>query len=400
MHHVNSRRFGLKFDVLIRGGEVIDPSQGLRGKFDVAVSGKRIASIAPNLPVSEAHHVIDASDRIVMPGLIDLHVHAYRDHTTLGLDPEPMCSAGGVTTMLDTGSAGSHNFAGFLRDVITPAKTEVLALCNLSAIGLATFNRTGELLDRALADRDGAIATIREHPNILVGVKIRAGAHLIGTGKSGWDNFMDAVAVARETSTMLMVHIGDTPMSVPEILEHMQPGDCITHCFKGGPQRILDDDDHVWSEVNAAADRGVIFDVGHGSGSFKWEVAEAAFRQGFLPQTISTDLHTLNVHGPVFDMPTTMSKFLHMGLSLDQVVERSTYAPAKALLRDHEIGTLRPGTRADIAVLEEREGHFVFTDSAGTDRIGSRCLRAVATVCRGQIVPGGGWYPNRQEVTT
>lgn len=390
----------MKFDVLIRGGEVIDPSQGLRGKLDVAVSGKRIASIAPNLPVGEARHVIDASDRMVLPGLIDLHVHAYRDHTTLGLDPEPMCSAGGVTTMLDTGSAGSHNFAGFLRDVITPAKTEVLALCNLSAIGLTTFNRTGELLDRSLADRDGAIATIREHPNILIGVKIRASSHLIGTGQSGWDNFMDAVAVARETSTMLMVHIGDTPMSVPEILEHMQPGDCITHCFKGGTQRILDDDDHVWSEVNAAAERGVIFDVGHGSGSFKWEVAEAAFRQGFLPQTISTDLHTLNVHGPVFDMPTTMSKFLHMGLSLDQVVERSTYAPAKALLRDHEIGTLRPGTRADIAVLEEREGHFVFTDSSGTDRIGSRCLRAVATVCRGQIVPGGGWYPNRQEVTT
>ena len=389
----------MKYDVLIDGGEVIDPSQGLRGRLDVAVSGERIAAIAPDLPASEARHVIDARDRLVMPGLIDLHVHAYRDHTTLGLDPDPLCAAGGVTTMLDTGSAGSHNFPGFLRDVIIPAQTEVLALIHLSAPGLATFNRTGELLDRALADPEGTVATIRAHPQTAIGVKIRASAKLIGIGEPAWANLKDAVAAAREARTMLMVHIGETPMTVPEILEHLEPGDCITHCFKGGSQRILDDDDRVWPEVRQAAERGVIFDVGHGSGSFKWEVAEAAFEQGFLPQTISTDLHTLNVNGPVFDMPTTMSKFLHMGLTLEQVVERSTLSPAKALLRDHEIGTLRPGTRADIAVLEEREGSFVFTDSMGTDRIGSRCLRAVATVRRGQIVPGGGgWYPHRQEV--
>lgn len=389
----------MKYDILLVGGEVIDPSQRLHGKFDVAVSGERIAEISSDLPASKARHVIDARNRLVVPGLIDLHVHAYRDHTTLGIDPDTMCSAGGVTTMLDTGSAGSHNFRGFLRDVIIPARTEVLALVHLSAVGLATFNRTGELLDRALADPDGTVATIRAYPQVAIGVKVRASSKLIGSGEAGWANFNDAVSAAREAKTMLMVHIGDTPMSVPDILENLESGDCITHCFKGGSQRIVNRDNRIWPEVWAAVERGVIFDVGHGSGSFKWEVAEAAFEQGFLPQTISTDLHTLNVNGPVFDMPTTMSKFLLMGLSLEQVVERTTYAPAKALLRDREIGTLRPGTRADIAVLEEREGSFVFTDSMGTDRIGDRCLRAVATVRRGQIVPGGGgWYPHRREI--
>ena len=390
----------MKYDVLIDGGEVIDPSQRLRGRLDVAVTGDRIADIGPDLPAEQARHVIDARGRLVMPGLIDLHMHAYRDHTTLGLDPDPLGAAGGVTTMLDTGSAGSHNFPGFLRDVIIPAQTEVLALIHLSASGLATFNRTGELLDRALADPEGVVATIRAHPSIAVGVKIRATARLMGRGEAGWANLKDAVAAAREAGTMLMVHIGETPMSVPEILELLEPGDCITHCFKGGSERILDRDDRVWPAVREAAERGVIFDVGHGSGSFEWEVAEAAIEQGFPPQTISTDLHTLNVNGPVFDMPTTMSKFLHLGMSVEDVVERSTLAPARALLRDHEIGTLRPGTRADIAVLEEREGSFVFTDSMGTDRIGTRCLRAVATVRRGQIVPGGGgWYPHRKEVS-
>ncbi len=390
----------MKYDVLIVGGEVIDPSQRMRGRLDVAVAGERIADIRPDIPAEQARHVIDARGRLVMPGLVDLHVHAYRDHTTLGLDPDPLCAAGGVTTMLDTGSSGSHNFPGFLRDVITPAQTEVLALIHLSALGLATFNRTGELLDRALADPEGVVATIRAHPSVAVGVKIRATGRLIGRGEAGWANLRDAVAAAREARTMLMVHIGETPMPVPEIVELLEPGDCITHCFKGGSERILDPDDRVWPAVREAAERGVIFDIGHGSGSFEWEVADAAIAQGFLPQTISTDLHTLNVNGPVFDMPTTMSKFLHLGLSLEEVVERSTLAPAKALLRDHEIGTLRPGTRADIAVLEEREGRFVFTDSMGTDRIGTRCLRAAATVRRGQIVPGGGgWYPHRQEVT-
>jgi dihydroorotase len=179
-------------------------------------------------------------------------------------------------------------------------------------------------------------------------------------------------------------------MTIPEMLEHMEPGDCITHCFKGGNTRVLDDDDRVFDSVREAADRGVIFDVGHGAGSFQWEVAEAAIEQGFEGTTISTDLHEMNLHGPVYDMPTTMSKFLMMGVSLERVIEMSTTRPASVLGRDGDLGTLKVGTVADVAILEKREEPIVFTDSYGVDRTGQQLLVAAATIRRGEIVPGGG----------
>jgi dihydroorotase len=193
-----------------------------------------------------------------------------------------------------------------------------------------------------------------------------------------------------------MVHIGESPMSIPEMLEHMQAGDCITHCFKGGNTRILDDDDRVFDSVRDAAARGVIFDVGHGAGSFQWETVEAACEQGFEPTTISTDLHAKNINGPVYDMPTTMSKFLMLGMPLERVIELSTSRPAAALGRDEEIGTLRTGTVADIAVLEREEGRFRLTDSYGQHRTGCELLRAAVTIRRGRILPGGGSRHPRQ----
>jgi dihydroorotase len=380
--------FSMKCDLLIRGGEVIDPSQQLRGVRDVAVCGDRIAAVGERLDDAEAKRTIDARGLLVVPGLIDLHVHVY-PHSPFGLEPDPLCPAGGVTTLLDAGTAGSYNFAAFRRETIDRARTEVLALVNLSCIGLIAAN-LGELLDRRYADVDGAVRMIREHPGVAVGVKIRAGKHIIGDGAQGWANFRDAVRAARESGTWLMVHIGESPMSIPEMLEHLAPGDCITHCFKGGSTRITDDAGRVFDEVRAAAERGVIFDVGHGSGSFQWEVVEAAVAQGFGPTTISTDLHTVCIGGPVYDMPTTMSKFLMLGLPLEPVIEMSTTRPAAILKREAELGTLRVGTRADIAVLERREGQFTFTDSYGGRRIGRELLSAAVTVRRGEVVPGGG----------
>lgn len=378
----------MKCDLLIRGGEVIDPSQGLHGVRDVAVAGDRIAAVGERLADIEPARTIDARGLLVVPGLIDLHVHAY-PHSPYGLEPDPICPAGGVTTMLDAGTAGSYNFSAFRRETIDRARTEVLALVNLSCIGLVAAN-LGELLDRRYADVDGVLRMIREHPGVAVGVKIRAGKHIIGDGAVGWANFRDAVRAARESGTWLMVHIGESPMSIPEMLEHLAPGDCITHCFKGGSTRITDDAGRVFDAVRAAADRGVVFDVGHGSGSFQWEVVEAAASQNFWPTTISTDLHTICIGGPVYDMPTTMSKFLLLGLPIEKVIERSTTAPAKILRRDDELGTLRVGTRADIAVLERREGRFQFTDSYGSHRVGRELLSAAVTVRRGEVVPGGG----------
>lgn len=375
-------------DILIKGGEVIDPSQNLRGIRDVAVANGKVLAIAESLADYEPRHLIDARGLIVTPGLIDLHVHVYT-HAPLGLDADSLCPAGGVTTMLDTGSAGSYNFAAFRRDDIDKAKTEVLGLVNLSCIGLIAY-QLGELMDPRYADPEGVVRTIEEHPGVAIGVKIRAGAHIIGAGEQGRSHFMQAVQAARKSNTWLMVHIGECPMSIPDMLEHMEPGDCITHCFKGGSTRVLDENDRVFDAVHKAAERGVIFDVGHGQGSFQWEVAEAAQEQGFEPTTISTDLHWMNLHGPVYDMPTCMSKYLMLGVPLERVIEMSTTRPAKALNREGDIGTLKIGTVADIAVLEKREGRFVFTDSYKQTRIGNELLMAASTIRRGEIVPGGG----------
>jgi dihydroorotase len=206
----------MKCDILIRGGEVIDPSQNLRGVRDVAVSGGKIARVAESLADVEAKDTVDARGLLVVPGLIDLHVHVY-PHASIGIDADPLCPAGGVTTMLDTGSAGSNNFAAFRRDFIDRVQTQVFGLVNLSCIGLVAPD-LGELMDRRYADKAGVIRTIREHGDVALGVKIRAGRHIIGAGQQGWDNFHDAVAAARESGTWLMVHIGDSPMSVPQML--------------------------------------------------------------------------------------------------------------------------------------------------------------------------------------
>ena len=387
----------MKWDILIRGGEVVDPSQQLRAVKDVAVQGGVIAEIGDDLPADQAETVFDAGGLLVTPGLIDLHVHVYHRHVPISIEPDPLCPAGGVTTMLDAGSAGSFNFAGFRRDIIDRAETQILALVNLSCTGLITAKGRndpqaiiGELMDRRYADPKGAVQVIQENPDVAVGVKIRAGKHLIGEGQQGWDNFMDAVQAARESNTWLMVHIGESPMPIPEMLEYLQAGDCITHCFKSGSERILAADNQLLDAVREASDRGIVFDVGHGRGSFQWEVVEAAIEQGFEPTTISTDLHQMNINGPVYDMPTTMSKFLMLGCSLDRVVEMSTTVPARVLGKQDQLGTLKVGTVADLAVLERHEGSFLLSDSHDEMRTGRELLVAAATVRRGELIPGGG----------
>jgi len=379
----------MKYDILIKQGDVIDPSQSLRGVHDVAIRNGRIAAIGEQLANAEARYTIDARGLLVVPGLIDFHIHVYPHHTALGLDPDVISAAGGVTTMLDVGSAGAHNFLGFRRDTIDRARSRVLALVNISCVGLVPFPH-GELIDRRFSDVPGTVKTIREHADVALGVKIRASRSIIGDGEQAWATFRDSVAAARESGTWLMIHIGDSPMTVPQMLEHLQPGDCITHSYRGGNTRILDANNRVFPEVRDAAQRGIIFDIGHGAGSFQWECAEAALEQGFDSIVISTDLHTWNIHGPVYDMPTTMSKFLLMGMPLEQVIARSTWLPAKLLKMDDQIGTLRIGAIADVAILEKREGRFVFTDTHKTDRIGKVLLNAVTTIQDGEIVPGGG----------
>ena len=378
----------MSYDIVIRSGEVIDPSQGLSKVCDVAVTGDRIAAVEESIDPTGVHQVIDARGQLVVPGLIDLHVHVY-PHAPLGLDPDPLCPAGGVTTLLDAGTAGSYNFDAFRRETIDRARTQIFSLVNLSCIGLIAAN-LGELMDRRYADPDGVIETIGRHSDVAVGVKIRAGAHIIGDGAQGWANLRDAIKAARDSGTWLMVHIGESPFSISELADALSPGDCITHCFKAGSTRVTDDDGKIFDSIRAAAANGIRFDVGHGFGSFHWDIVQDALSDGFEPTTISTDLHMKNIHGPVYDMPTTMSKFLMLGTPIERVIEMSTTTPAKVLNQEGELGTLKVGSVADIAVLEQRSGRFVFTDSYRQQRIGETLLTASATVRRGEIVPGGG----------
>ena len=373
----------MEIDLLITDGTVIDPSQNLHEVREVGIYGTQIVDLE-SLESYSVKKILDASGLIVTPGLIDLHAHVYKRHVPISIDADATSLAGGVTTVLDAGSAGSYNFEGFKHDVIDRVDTEVLGLVNLSCIGLVAAHY-GELMDARYADPDGVVETIRRFPNQAVGVKIRAGAHIIGSGQQGWDNFKKAVQAARDSQTWLMIHIGECPMALPEMMPHLQPGDCITHCFKGGSTTVLNQEGRIHSELATARDNGIIFDIGHGFGSFHWEIAEAAVEQGFIPSTISTDLHLMNLHGPVFDMPTTMSKFLHLGVSLDDVIDMSTTQPARVLGRAGDLGTLAPGTVADITLLEKHDGQFAYTDSYDQTRTGREKLTAVGIVRRGDL---------------
>ncbi len=373
-------------DILLEQGTVIDPAQGIHTVCDVGIIGRRIVGVGRSLPRSRKTRVVNCRGLIVTPGLIDLHVHAYTGATDLSLDPDEMMLQGGVTTILDTGSAGYYTWAGF-RSVAEAAQAEVLGLVNLCSTGLAAW-RVGELVDPRMADVEKAVAVIQSEPTLAVGVKIRASARIIGEGEQGWRHLRMAKEAATLSDTWLMVHIGSCPMPVEELITVLEPDDVLTHCFAGGrhTNSILDANGKVFGPIMAAYEAGVAFDIGHGRGSFDWNVAERAMDQGLIPTTISTDLHIQNVNGPVFDMPTTMSKLLHLGMGLDDVIARSTWVPAQVLQREAEIGTLRPGSTADVALLRMVDGEVTLYDSYDKPRRATRRLEAVGVVRAGRIV--------------
>src|SRR5262245_17687637 len=384
--HASAQLPKKKYDLLIKGGRVVDPSQDLSAARDVAIVGPPIAELAPNLAEADAAHVLDATGTIVTPGLIDVHVHVYDGVAPLGIPPDPNCVAKGVTTVLDAGSAGAHTFPGFRKYVIDVAETRIRALLNISVVGQSTLspdNLHGELLNLAYANPGLAVRTIERHRDLILGIKVRLTRNIAG------ENDLKALHLAREAADAvklpMMVHIGDTHTPLKDLLPVLRPGDVITHCFHGRAGGILDERGRVAREVLAAVDRGVHLDVGHGAGSFAFDVAEEALAQGLLPGTISSDLHQSNVHGPVFDLATTLSKFLHLGLTLEQVITRVTTHPARTFGFPAGLGTLRVGAEADVALFSLREGDFTFIDSQGNRRIGHRKLVPVATVKSGRL---------------
>ena len=380
-----------RYDLIVKGGRVIDPSQSLSAPRDVGIAGNKIARLDANIPAAEGRLIIDARGKIVTPGLVDIHVHVYDGVAPLGIPADPNCIAKGATTVVDAGSAGAHTFPAFRRLVINTVETRVFALLNISVVGQSTLsedNPWGELLDLRYANPKLAVKTIERNRDVIVGMKVRLSRNIAG------DHDIAALRLAREAAEAaglpLMAHIGGTASSLPDILKELKKGDVITHSFHGNSNGILDSGGRVLPEVRKVVASGVRLDVGHGRGSFSWRVMEAAMNQGVLPGTISSDVHQFNVAGPVFDLATTLSKFLHLGMPLEEVIKRATINPAQTFRFPHNPGTLRVGAEADVAVFEVREGDFELTESdtgkgPPEKRIGHRKLVPVATVKAGKL---------------
>jgi dihydroorotase len=374
------------YDLVIAGGTVIDPASGLHDRRDVAIAAGRIAAIEPTIGTTAGRAVVDATGTFVVPGLVDLHVHVYPGVADLSVEPDPTCLGRGSTTVVDAGSSGANTFPGFRRWVIEPARGRILAYLNISATGqIDPF--LGELHDLRFADPERAAAVALANPDVIVGFKVRLSEMLAGpNGLAGLDR---AIEAGRATGLPVMAHIGGTSFDIEEALARMRPGDIVTHAYTGWrPGAIVSDGGRLVPGAREARERGVRFDVGHGAGSFTWQVAEAALADGFRPDTISSDLHRFNIASPVHDLATTLSKFLLLGLSIDDVVAMATTAPAASLgSAGRTLGTLAVGAEADVTLLRVEDGGFTLTDSAGTAREARQRLVPTAVVRAGRSVP-------------
>ncbi len=370
------------YDLLVKGGTLVDPSQGINEERDVAISDGKVAEIRRGLSISSAEQVVNADGRIVTPGLVDMHAHVYDAVMPLGICPDSYCLPKGTTTVVDAGSSGHLNFPGLKKYIIDRTRTRVYALLNIGSLGLMTFATSMEPLqtDPRQVDIANTVKTVQENRDSIVGIKWH--------NTYGPNALLSARAAADRASTIMMCENSAVSwLPVSNVLDYMKKGDILTHVFQGGPAPgILGEDGNVRSEVLKAVKRGIVVDVGHGAGSFSFEVAEKAMGQGFLPDVISTDLHTRNINGPVFDMPTTLSKFLALGLSIEDVVLRATSGPARAIGLADGLGTLRIGAPADVVVLRLEKGDFVFEDSLGKRRKGKQRLATDAVIRGGRKV--------------
>lgn len=369
------------YDLLLTGATVLDPSQGLHGVADVAVVDGRIAAVGTDLAL-EARARVDLRGRLLTPGWIDIHAHVYAGVSTWGIRADALCLATGVTTIVDAGTPGWANLPGFIEYVAQPARTQVLTFVHISGIGL-TYGPLGEMVDMRYGDPERTAAVIERWRDYCVGVKVRQGGFQVG------DNGVEPLRLAEQaglwTGSPVMVHIA-VGVPLPQVLAELRPGDIVTHCYQGTGDGILDATGQVVPEVRQARARGVLFDVGHGGGSFRFDVARGALAKGFPADVISTDLHTGSLGGTVHSLPETASKLLNLGVELEDVVRQCTQAPAAAIGRGDELGTLRVGTVADLAAFEILdEGGYEFRDVAGERLVGERKIEPVLTVRAGSL---------------
>jgi dihydroorotase len=371
------------YDLLIKGGELRDPSQNLRRNADIAIRGDAIAAIEADIPRASARQVLDASGTMVTPGLVDLHTHCYYGATGLGIDPDPVGARSGATTWVDAGSFGYDQTEGFRRFIVNPAKVRVYGFVYLYPSSRNPdidpvqyvrrgIKRTGET---GVANRD-----------IILGVKMQVGSNMNGRYSL---EFLKAARELCDTYKLpLMAHISFAPPETEEVMALMRRGDIVTHALNGHTLGIVDKEGRIKPGVLEARQRGVIFDVGHGLGSFNFPAARKILDAGFVPDTISTDIYNLNVKGPVYDMPTTMSKMLHLGMSFDDVLLRSTAKPGQVVNRIPKLGTLQVGAPADVALLALESGEFPLVDSQKNQVTAKQRIVCRGTVCRGKVLQG------------
>ncbi|WP_226781201.1 amidohydrolase/deacetylase family metallohydrolase [Oceaniglobus trochenteri] len=349
--------------LIIRGGRVIDPANGIDKVADLVVSGGKVAGLDTEAPAGA--QVVEAEGAIVTPGLIDLHTHVYWGGTSLGVDPDQYALKSACTTLVDAGSAGPGNYPGFAKHIIEPAYSRVLAYIHVSFAGIYAFGdgmRVGESDNmRLLAAREAATVA-RANPDTVIGIKVRIGRH--ASGASGIMPLDVALDVADDTGLPLMVHIDEPPPSYGEVVSRLRKGDVLTHCFRPFPNAPMHGDGRVRDEVRAARERGVLFDIGHGQGSFAWKSARAMLAEGFRPDVISSDVHAFCINGPAHDNLRVMDKFRALGWTLPEVVEAASIAPARAIRRD-DLGHLGKGATGDVSVFREVSGDFALDDVRG-----------------------------------
>lgn len=372
----------MRFDLLIRGGEVVDPGGGFEGMLDVAIADGRIAAVDRAIPADAAAEVLDATGQIVTPGLVDLHTHVFHKTTYWGIDPDPVASSSGVTTWNDAGTAGALTVAGLRAFVAERARVRITAFLNISNIGLVGENH--ECANLAYLDVDLFRRLVETNRDFVRGVKVRMGTPTVGD--NGIEPLRRARQAADECELPLMVHVAFGPPAIEDVLSLMRPGDILTHCFTGLTMRLVDEDGRLLDFARRAWDSGIVMDIGHGTGSFAYATAEPLMAAGRRPDVISTDLHQLSINGPAYDLPTCMTKFLYLGMSLRDVVRATTSRPAEVIGLDTGAGTLRPGAPADVALFRLAEGRFPLYDIWGEMRESEVLLLNTATIVGGAVL--------------
>ena len=380
-----------KFDLVIRGGDVLDPSQRLRGVRDIGIRNGIVEAVEANIAADRALRTINAAGKLVVPGLIDLHAHIYPYGSAIGIPADELVPFQGTTTMVSAGDAGANNFAAFRRFIVTSTRTRLYAFVHIANIGLSGFP-IPELYNVDYARVEDAARTLAENADIAIGIKVRMSENVIA--KHGLEPLKRAVRACEASGVAgakVMCHIGgvENRKLMSDILDTLRPKDILTHCYSGAPNLSNDftnivQDGKLLPAALDAKRRGVSFDVGHGGGSFDYTVAEAAIAQGAGPDTISSDIHVFSGNSPGMPYLTwVMSKFLNMGFSLEQVVAMATIAPSRAISKDPRLGTLQVGAPGDVTLLEVVEGPVEFVDTRDNKRSGRVHLRPV------QVVRGG-----------